>query len=68
MHYVVKNHEDQYSIWPVGREVPLGWEIVGEPSIKEECLNRIKELWQDITPRSVREHLAKLNQNAKQPT
>ncbi len=65
MHYVVKNHEDQYSIWPVGRELPKGWEIVGEPATKEECLIKIKDLWQDITPRSVREQLAQLRSSSR---
>ena len=26
---VVVNHEEQYSIWPVDRETPLGWRDAG---------------------------------------
>jgi MbtH protein len=26
---VVVNHEEQYSIWPAEREIPLGWRDVG---------------------------------------
>ena len=27
---VVVNHEEQYSIWPAGRENPLGWKDAGK--------------------------------------
>jgi len=27
---VVMNHEEQYSIWPSGKELPLGWKAVGK--------------------------------------
>ena len=27
---VVRNHEDQYSIWPIGLAIPAGWETVGK--------------------------------------
>ena len=54
---VVVNHEDQYSIWPTLKEVPAGWTIVGEPDSAETGLARIEELWTDMRPRSVRQHL-----------
>jgi MbtH protein len=52
---VVVNHEEQYSIWPSERENPPGWTDVGMAGSKEQCLAYIDEVWQDITPRSVRE-------------
>lgn len=55
--FVVVNHEEQYSIWPESRAVPKGWEIVGEPARKHECLTRIEELWTDMRPVSVRTHM-----------
>lgn len=55
---VVMNHEEQYSIWPDSRAVPAGWELVGGPAPKRECLTRIEELWTDMRPLSVRTHIA----------
>jgi MbtH protein len=51
---VVVNHEEQYSIWPVDRENPLGWRDVGKSGSKEECLAYIKEVWTDMRPLSLR--------------
>jgi MbtH protein len=51
---VVRNHEEQYSIWPVGRDLPAGWEKVGESATKAACLDRIEELWTDMRPLSLR--------------
>jgi MbtH protein len=55
---VVINHEDQYSIWPAHRGIPQGWQTVGNPGGKPECLKYIDEHWTDLRPRSLREHLA----------
>ena len=35
---VVLNHEEQYSIWPVDREIPLGWREAGKSGLKPDCL------------------------------
>lgn len=51
---VVINHEEQYSIWPVEREVPVGWKDAGKEGSKEECLNYIEEVWTDMRPLSLR--------------
>jgi MbtH protein len=40
---VVKNHEGQYSIWPEGRELALGWEEAGFSGSKAECLAWIRQ-------------------------
>ena len=42
---VVVNHEQQYSIWPASRELPLGWDATGFQGTKEECLAEIRKLW-----------------------
>lgn len=57
-YYVVVNHEEQYSIWPVGRDLPLGWETVGESQPKDECLNYIEQVWTDMRPLSLRQAMA----------
>lgn len=51
---VVMNHEEQYSIWPAGRELPLGWNPVGKQGTKAECLAYIQEVWTDMRPLSLR--------------
>jgi MbtH protein len=51
---VVVNHEEQYSIWPVGRENALGWRDAGKSGQKQECLDYIKEAWTDMRPLSLR--------------
>ena len=51
---VVVNHEEQYSIWFLGRELPLGWSPVGKSGPKQECLDYIKTVWTDMRPLSVR--------------
>ncbi len=54
---VVVNHEEQYSIWPLERENPLGWQDVGKNGPKQECLDYIKEVWTDMRPLSLRKKM-----------
>jgi MbtH protein len=54
---VVVNHEDQYSIWPVHRANPLGWQDAGKSGPKQECLDYIQQVWTDMRPRSLREKM-----------
>ena len=58
---VVVNHEEQYSIWPSDREIPLGWRAEGKTGTKAECLAHIEEVWTDMRPLSLRE---RMNRNA----
>jgi MbtH protein len=51
---VVVNHEEQYSIWPEGRDVPLGWREEGTVGSKAECLLQIEAVWTDMRPLSLR--------------
>ncbi|MFF7988770.1 MbtH family protein [Kitasatospora xanthocidica] len=51
---VVINHEEQYSIWPAGKELAAGWRADGKTGNKEECLAYIKEVWTDMRPLSLR--------------
>lgn len=61
---VVRNHEEQYSIWRADSPPPAGWEEVGVTGTRDACLAHIEQVWTDMRPRSVREHLAWL---AEQP-
>ncbi|HEU5380642.1 MAG TPA: MbtH family NRPS accessory protein [Ktedonobacteraceae bacterium] len=59
---VVVNHEEQYSIWPVGRENPLGWRDAGKSGAKSDCLGYIQEIWTDMRPLSLRKRMEKQGQ------
>ena len=52
---VVKNHEEQYSIWPDFKELPPGWVAEGKVGTKDECLAHIKDVWVDMRPKSLRD-------------
>jgi MbtH protein len=54
---VVVNHEEQYSIWPADRDLPLGWKEAGKKGLKPECLAYIKEVWTDMRPLSLRKQM-----------
>lgn len=54
---VVVNHEEQYSIWPADRELPLGWSNAGKTGTKAECLAHIEEVWTDMRPLSLRKKM-----------
>jgi MbtH protein len=56
---VVMNHEEQYSIWPINRENPLGWQDVGKSGSKPECLAYIQEVWTDMRPLSLRKKMSR---------
>jgi MbtH protein len=54
----VVNHEEQYSIWPEYKEIPKGWRAVGKTGQMQECLDYIKEVWDDMRPLSLRKAMA----------
>jgi uncharacterized protein YbdZ (MbtH family) len=65
---VVVNHEEQYSIWPEYKDIPLGWKNVGKAGPKAECLAYIKEVWTDMRPLSLRKKMEELAKNPPPPT
>src|SRR5262245_26688084 len=64
---VVVNHEEQYSIWPDYKDIPLGWKGVGKSGLKPECLDYIKEVWTDMRPLSLRKQMEELAKNPPPP-
>ena len=60
MYLVLVNHEEQYSLWPSYKPIPLGWEAVGKEKTKEECIAYIEEVWTDMRPLSLRKQMAEL--------
>lgn len=61
---VVVNHEEQYSIWPAHREIPLGWRDAGKSGPKDVCLAYIKEVWTDMRPLSLRQKMDEAKRGA----
>lgn len=59
---VVVNHEEQYSIWPIGREIPQGWNPARFSGSKEDCLAHIAEVWTDLRPLSLRTRLGEASE------
>ena len=57
-YHVVRNDEEQYSIWPVDQELPSGWHLEGTSGPKADCLNHIDEVWTDMRPLALRQFLA----------
>ncbi|MFH8611422.1 MbtH family protein [Streptomyces sp. NPDC018029] len=55
---VVANDEEQFSIWPLGREVPAGWRDMGVSGPEARCLEHIAEVWTDLRPLSLRQDMA----------
>jgi len=53
----VVNQEEQYSIWPAGRELPLGWQLAGKTGTRLEVLAWIEEVWTDMRPLSLRKKM-----------
>jgi uncharacterized protein YbdZ (MbtH family) len=64
---VVMNHEEQYSIWPAGRDNPLGWQNVGKSGLKQECLDNIESEWNDMRPLSLRKQMEAAAQRPAPP-
>jgi len=72
---VVVNSQQQYSIWAADKPLPNGWqrELIPanwlqahqsthpQDSAKAVCLAYIGDVWQDLTPLSVRQHLMALS-------
>ena len=54
MFEVVKNDEDQYSVWAADMAMPAGWTAVGQRGSKEQCIAFIRTHWTDMTPASLR--------------
>lgn len=54
---VVRNDEEQYSIWAAGEQPPAGWHPDGTVGTRQQCLDHIDEVWTDLRPLSARRQL-----------
>ncbi len=64
-YYVVKNHEEQYSIWPTYKPMPNGWRAVGEAKNKDACLEYIDKVWTDMRPLSLIRQMEELEKKVE---
>jgi MbtH protein len=53
-HRVVINHEEQYSVWPEGKDLERGWKETGRTGNVKEAMHYIEEVWTDMRPLSLR--------------
>jgi MbtH protein len=51
---VLINGEEQYSLWPHGKQIPPGWCPAGKEGTRAECVNFVNEEWTDMRPLSLR--------------
>lgn len=51
---VVINHEEQYSIWPVGERATKDWKDTRITGNLKQCQQYIEEVWTDMRPLSIR--------------
>ncbi|MFF3753080.1 MbtH family protein [Streptomyces sp. NPDC002018] len=56
-HQVVVNDEEQYSVWPADRALPLGWHAEGTRGSRADCLAHIGTVWTDMRPLSLRREM-----------
>lgn len=54
---VLVNGEEQYSLWPVYKEVPAGWREAGKQGSKADCLAFVEANWIDMRPLSLRQKM-----------
>lgn len=59
---VVTNHEMQYSIWPNGRPIPVGWQGTSYTGTRQDCLAHIDEVWVDMRPLSLQRSMTEPQQ------
>lgn len=61
LYRVVRNHEEQHSIWLADRDIPKGWHDIGMSGPRQACLEHIDAVWPDIRPLSLRRRLAAMS-------
>jgi MbtH protein len=61
---VLINDEEQYSLWPAGKDTPAGWCVTGTLGTEEECMKWVDEVWTDMRPASLRAAMAAQREHA----
>lgn len=60
---VVRDREDRYSVWSDDKALPRGWNKETFSGSREECLQKIKEIWGDPRPLSLQQAMAETHPN-----
>ena len=55
---VLRNEQNQPSLWRADAPVPAGWTAVHGPDAREDCLAYVRENWTDLRPARVAEFVA----------
>ncbi|MGW1197986.1 MbtH family protein [Streptomyces sp. NPDC002536] len=50
---VLRNHENQHSLWPAATAVPDGWTRVHGEDTRQGCLDHVEAHWTDMRPASL---------------
>jgi MbtH protein len=50
---VLINNEEQYSLWPARKKVPMGWQEAGFAGSREACMAYVDDVWKDMRPASL---------------
>ncbi|MEU2853304.1 MbtH family protein [Streptomyces syringium] len=50
---VLKNDENQHSLWPATNPVPVGWTTVHGEDTRQGCLDYVEAHWTDMRPASL---------------
>ena len=56
--YILRNDEEQYSLWPAFVDVPAGWRVVFGESTRADCVAYVEQTWTDLRPKSLREAMS----------
>ncbi|HKI39550.1 MAG: MbtH family protein [Mycobacterium sp.] len=56
---VLRNDEDQHSLWPAFADVPAGWRVAYGEADRAACLDYVDENWPDMRPKSLREAMVR---------
>ncbi|MEV5880894.1 MbtH family protein [Streptomyces sp. NPDC052101] len=51
--FVLRNDEEQHSIWPASIEVPAGWTVVHGETSRQDAIAYVDENWTDMRPKSL---------------
>ena len=60
---VIFNREEHLTIWPIDRDLPLGWQAEGTTGTRQEVLDYIDTIWIPMLPSSLREKIQALKKN-----
>lgn len=50
---VLRNEENQHSLWPSFADVPAGWTVVFGAADRAACLDYVETNWTDLRPASL---------------